>query len=520
MTTRAEGDRSVAVSQATNAVIATGDHNVILNAGSDSGVLLELLRAAQSPSQRLRPVPIRSCPRAFGDRLDREAENAAVVERLNAGGSMNVYGAAGIGKTYIVRGAANDPSVRPRPEGVVFLNGKRLPLEDILQALFEEFFDCKPPFKPSGSSLRRDLRERQALVVIDAYELERDDVEDLMSALSGCALLIGSREQVVWEGVPYFVKGLATDDALMLVQRELARSLSASELEATRILCAALDGHPLRIKQVVAPVREGRMSLEDVARALANAAAPDIEGMRIALQGSSDEEREVLGVVAALNGATVSNEHIAALTGLADPTPAIERLADRSLVAMHSPRTSFLGVVPPDIKRRGTYPHSTNGCSSTSRSGPKRRGTGPMTVASRISKKRTRSSTRSGGQWQTIACPTRSASVARSKDPSAGPAGGVPGVRCSSTSTTPRHKSVIARQKHGHCINSEPGPSHSVTKTTRWGSSSEHCRSAMRSTTAPAFPPRATTSTSSRQPAHRRSFEGCFVRCARFRRLR
>ena len=356
MTTRAEGDRSVAVSQATNAVIATGDHNVILNVGSDSGVLLELLRAAQSPSQRLRPVPIRSCPRAFDDRLDREAENAAVVERLNAGGSMNVYGAAGIGKTYIVRGAANDPSVRPGPEGVVFLNGKRLPLEDILQALFEEFFDCKPPFKPSGSSLRRDLRDRQALVVIDAYELERDDVEDLMGALSGCALLIGSREQVVWEGVPYFVKGLATDDTLMLVQRELARSLSASELEATRILCAALDGHPLRIKQVVAPVREGRMSLEDVARALANAAAPDIEGMRIALQGSSDEEREVLGVVAALNGATVSNEHIAALTGLADPTPAIERLADRSLVAMHSPRTSFLGVVPPDIEASWDIP--------------------------------------------------------------------------------------------------------------------------------------------------------------------
>ena len=195
VTTRAEGDRSVAVSQATNAVIATGDHNVILNAGSDSGVLLELLQAAQRPSQRLRSVPIRSCPPAFGDRLDREAENTAVVERLNAGGSMNLYGATGIGKTYIVREAANDPDVRPRPEGIVFLNGKRLPLDDILQALFEEFFDCNPAFKPSGSSLRRDLRDRQALVVIDACELERDEVQDRMTALSGCALLVGSRSR-------------------------------------------------------------------------------------------------------------------------------------------------------------------------------------------------------------------------------------------------------------------------------------------------------------------------------------
>ena len=58
----------------------------------------------------------------------------------------------------------------------------------------------------------------------------------------------------------------------------------------------------------------------------------------------------MLSVVAALNGATVGNDHIAALTGVADPTPAIERLADRSLVAMHSPRTSFLGFVPADLE--------------------------------------------------------------------------------------------------------------------------------------------------------------------------
>ena len=146
------------------------------------------------------------------------------------------------------------------------------------------------------------------------------------------------------------MKGLASGDAVTLVQRELARSLSETELEAARILCVALDGHPLRIKQVVAPVREERMSLEDVARAIVNAASPDIEGMRIALQGSSDAERELLSIVASLNGATVSNDHIAALTGVADPTPTIERLAERSLVATHSPRTSFLGFVPADLE--------------------------------------------------------------------------------------------------------------------------------------------------------------------------
>jgi hypothetical protein len=346
---RAEGDRSVAVAQATNAVIATGDHNVILNAGSDNGILLDLLRAAQRPAQQLRPVPIRSCPPAFGDRLDRDAENAAVVETLNAGGSMNLYGATGIGKTYIVREAANDQGVRARPEGIVYLNAKRLPLEDVLQALFEEFFDCNPPYKPSGSSLRHDLRDRQAIVVVDACELERDDVQELVSTLSGCAVLVGSREQIIWEGTPCFVKGLASEDALTLVERELSRSLSGLDLEAARIMCSSLDGHPLRIKQVVAPVREGRMNLEDVARALANAVSPDAEGMRIALQDTSDAERELLTIVASVNGASVGNEHLAELTG-SDPTSTIERLEHRSLVAVHSPRTSFLGFVPADLE--------------------------------------------------------------------------------------------------------------------------------------------------------------------------
>src|SRR5262249_17537767 len=161
-----------------------------------------------------------------------------------------------------------------------------------------------------------DLRERRALVVIDACELDRDDIQDLVGSLPGCAVLVASSEQVIWEGTPCFVKGLAGDDALTLLRRELPGSLSDPEPDAARKICSLLDGNPLRIKQVVAPVREGRATLQDVANALASASTPDNEAMRIALSAANERERRLLEVVAALDGASISDDHLAAITGL------------------------------------------------------------------------------------------------------------------------------------------------------------------------------------------------------------
>jgi len=346
---RADGDRSVALAEVTNSVIATGDRNVILHVGDDRGVLMDLLRAAQVPSVRLRPIPLRSCPPASADCLDRDAETAEVVAQLDANRSVNIYGAAGVGKTYVLRAAANAADLSIRPEGIVHVNGKGLRLDDMLQLLFEEFFECEPPCKPSTPALRSDLRARRALIAIDACALGREDLQELTGTVPDCALVVASHERVLWGHTPCFVQGLAPDVALVLVERELARAVSGPERATARTLCALLGGHPLRILQVVAPVREGRLNLDEIVTALASASAADTEAMRIALDGLGDADQAVLRVLAALDGARLGLEHLETLTGLSDASAAVAALERRHLVATHSPSASLLGELPDDM---------------------------------------------------------------------------------------------------------------------------------------------------------------------------
>ena len=135
----AQGSRNVAIGgDVTDSIIVTGDNatfHVLL--GPESGALLERLRESLRPTKRLRPPPLDARPPPFADRLDRERETAALLEASAGPGPVNLYGEAGLGKTYVVATAANDPASRSLTGGVVYLFAKGKPLDDLVQALFE-----------------------------------------------------------------------------------------------------------------------------------------------------------------------------------------------------------------------------------------------------------------------------------------------------------------------------------------------------------------------------------------------
>jgi LysM repeat protein len=317
--------------------------NYIVQIGSVHGGVVNIAMPEQRPQLRPRPGPILLRPRRFAGLLDRHSESGLAAVALPAGEPVEFYGQAGLGKTSLVRHLAYQLPLMSWPDGIVYLSAQQQPMSDLLQNLFDAFYENEIPFKPTEAQLRHALHKKQALILLDDIELTRAEVTTLLDVAPSCAFLLTSAARHLWgEGQAVALAGLPPDDALALLERELDRSLTQAEQLAASVLCRLLDGHPLHLLQAGSLVREGKISLVQLAQRLPAEEAEKALASHLAAS-LPEPERRVIGLLASLNGAPLYAEHVAVLAGLAEATPILEKLLERKLIQAHSPRYSLTG---------------------------------------------------------------------------------------------------------------------------------------------------------------------------------
>ncbi|MFB0537835.1 MAG: NB-ARC domain-containing protein [Anaerolineae bacterium] len=323
--------------------VAVGNCNIQI--GAIHGGVVNIAPPEQQPRPRPRPTPVFLRPRPFPGLLDREAEVDAATAALQSALPVEFYGQPGSGKTTLLRYLSHHRAATSFPDGVVYLSARHQSVADLLQSLFDAFYESDTPFKPTDAQARHALQGKQALILLDDVELAWDEVEALIDAAPGCTFLLASPERRLWgEGRAVALHGLPPDDSLALVERELGRPLTSEERPAAQALCTALDGHPLHLIQATALAREAGCPLGEVARQV-QSASPSQALMVQVLASLSEPEKRILAVLATLDGAPLSTEHLAALTGLADAAPVLETLQRRGLVQTESPRYSLTGTL-------------------------------------------------------------------------------------------------------------------------------------------------------------------------------
>jgi len=240
--------------------VAVGNH--ILQIGAIHGGVVNVAAPEEQPRPQPRPTPVFLRPRPFPGLLDREEEVNAASTALQSATPVEFHGQAGLGKTTLVRHLAYHAADTSFPDGVIYLSAHHQPVADLLQFLFDAFYESDAPFKPTDAQVRHALQGKQALILLDDVNLARDEVEALMDAAPGCTFLLASLERRLWgEGRAMALRGLPSDDALALVEQELGRPLTPEERPAAQALCTALECHPLRLLQAAAMAREeGRSS--------------------------------------------------------------------------------------------------------------------------------------------------------------------------------------------------------------------------------------------------------------------
>lgn len=318
--------------------ISIGNNNLQI---TNSGGIINVTTPEQQPTIRPRSTPVSLRPRSFANFLSRKAEVAAAIATLKSALPVEFYGEEGLGKTVLLRYLAHLPeAVEGFTDGIVYLSAHRQVPLDLLQSLFKAFYESDKPVVRTEVEIRHDLQGRNVLVLLDDVELAREELEQLIDIVPSLTFLIAGSERHLWgEGKTVSLQGFPLNDALLLVERELGRSLTAAELPLANELCEILKGHPLRILQAVATVHE-RRSLVELVQQLKAIASP--EALTVKLSASLPEpERRTLAALVVLGGTPVHIGHLSSLTALPNIQPVLKTLLQRGLVQVDGLRCSL-----------------------------------------------------------------------------------------------------------------------------------------------------------------------------------
>ena len=319
----------------------------VLQIGDPSGAVVREAARTERVHIRPRPTPILVRPRLIRRLLDRRMEVAAALSALDAGLPIELSGEPGMGKTAILRHLAHHARAASFADGIAYVRARRQPFTDLLQLIFEAFYESDEISRPTDAEIRRGLRDKQALILLDDVQLTQHELEQVLDIAPQSAFAVATRGRCLWGEVrSVALKGLSSEDAVLLLEQELERALDGEERSAAASLCAILEGHPVRILQAAALVRDHGISVAECARSITPAAL--ISELMVSLD---EKQRKALLALTALPGVPLTAQHVSGIGELADVEPALRTLARRGLVSSSESRHRLAEGVADQLRR-------------------------------------------------------------------------------------------------------------------------------------------------------------------------
>lgn len=305
--------------------LVIGDYTTVQTA---KGTKVTIVQVGDRPVPHLRRLPISQLPTKGVEVLGREPE-LALAGSASAESPLQVCGREGAGKTALLKCMAR--AAQPPADGVLFASARRRDFDELRSRLYNAFWETKEPFLPSPAEVGDYLGDRQALIVLDDCGLDRDDLDALLDSAPRSTLIVASEEQTLWSrGSARTLSGLDRDAGVALMESAVGRRFDPEERTAAAAIVDQRSGHPQALVEVAALVRDGSATLEQVS------ADPQTGSARV--EELTASQRRILRVLAAVDGATLGVEHVAALAQVPDAARELEVLERRGWVKSQSPR--------------------------------------------------------------------------------------------------------------------------------------------------------------------------------------
>ncbi|MEL7351930.1 MAG: choice-of-anchor D domain-containing protein [Cyanobacteria bacterium J06560_5] len=282
-----------------------------------------VLNVAAAPTIALRPSPVALQPRPFPNLLDRRTLLPEITAALRAQQPVEVYAKEGFGKTALMRHLAYDSQLvsapaaaaeDPFPDGVVYLSAHRQLASELLQSLYDAFYDTNPPLVPSYGQVQQSLHDKRALIILNNLALEKASLDWLIAALPACTFVLVSQERLYWqEGMAIALPGLPLPESIALIQMDLGRALTAAEQGLVETVWTALEGNPLQLRRVAAQLKNEDTSLVAWVQSLPGQAISRQSIFQRAVGRLSASQKSVLALMGAMGGVALSAEQSLAI---------------------------------------------------------------------------------------------------------------------------------------------------------------------------------------------------------------
>jgi len=326
----------------TGAPLANGHNGFRLRGASDHGAVADTIAmAAPKPRQ----LPLQPSLRPMPGLVDRESEIAEAVTALTSLLILEFTGAAGTGKTALLRHLAYHPQLAKLPGGVIYCDrvGRQTP-GDLLQFCFDAFYDSRQVCHPGNPALLQLLRSQKALVLFDDVELSGHDLTPVFNALTECAIAIATTNRMAMDAKAVYVRGLPVDDAVALIEREYGAPLNDNDRVAAKHLALRLGRSPGHIIQVVAQMRERQIALVDY---VAQLPSEEIVAGQLVETRSAPERKLLAALVAA--AAPLSKAALAAAADLPQLESILASLEAAQLIESHGSNFTLLANLGEDF---------------------------------------------------------------------------------------------------------------------------------------------------------------------------
>ncbi len=335
----AEGDINISIGGNLSGQLIVGDNNQAFSYtyNVETGGVVNV---AAPPTVRPRATPVSLKPRPFRHLLDRKTVLPVLQETLRQRLPVEVFADAGFGKTVLMRYLAHDQAVTSAfADGVVYLAVQRQMAADLLQSLYDAFYETVPAFKPSQGLLRQSLKDKQALVILNGLTLTKDEVAALLSILPNSTFVLVSKAQIYWQdGAAIALPGLPLPESITLIEQELARPLAHAEQAPAQFLHSRFLGNPLQLRRIAAQARTAAQSLVDVVQ-LIRAESGDSEqsiderSVFAVLTGRlSAKHKSILALMGAMGGVAITAAQAQAISGVPDAASVLNDLSELHLL--------------------------------------------------------------------------------------------------------------------------------------------------------------------------------------------
>ncbi|MBW4596632.1 MAG: hypothetical protein KME46_27975 [Brasilonema angustatum HA4187-MV1] len=335
-----------------NAQLVVG--NWIIKMNSPQGASVNIATEEDKPTLRLHSTPL-ILQQPSDNFLDRQELVKEAIATFQAGQSVEFYSPSGFGKTVLLRHLEHNPQVKSLfAAGVISLSPLHPNVGDLLQFIWDAFYESNIPYKPTPQQICQQLHTKQALVVLDNDPLIQDELQELINVVPNCTFLVASStSRIKKKGHSMKLSGLPMNDALVLMQRELQRPLNIEEQEKAKSLYKILDGQPMRLRIVMASIHQQRRSLSEVVSQLPTSASSNYLLQQI-ITSLSTSEKTILELLSIMGDVGLDHQKITDITQISDAFDRLEKLRKHHLVQLDGSRykitKTIVEILPPESK--------------------------------------------------------------------------------------------------------------------------------------------------------------------------